>query len=923
MKKYIIIPFGVCLILIVLSGFYFNRQYIKQVETQKELLLWYVSDTKTKLEVIMSSVKELPHIVMPLMNEKDMVNADVTNKYKENISLLEQFYIDNNYFIREISVYNNFGDLFSLYRDNDNSTFIPDIYKPRNIHVLRPEMEIAVENKSFSIVLPLYKNRSLMGNVEVDLDVASLQRKLFQFCFDKGDLWPTSILDEETAQTLPLNGEWVLSFEKDLIQGVHDWRSGYFQGRIKGLGSSHKVVTCYESLKISGQCLGIAFTSNISPIFVSSVFAFVIGSLILLALTVVLIFYLFRKDAQNREALNENDRKIDLLRTVYRNTPVAIIAHYNDRRFIVSDYYFKMFDGIVDSKDDSKVIYPFIFKREFEDWDICTFEKNGKEVSLGRRQVDLKIDEDRFSIDTFWDITEIRQLMKETVRSDIAKSELLSRVCSDVKRMLTSATPMPLLTEHPVEEMQLVPVNNPIEDMTGVIDIVQDYANIEAGRITLDEIPFNLVDEVKKLTEKYQVVTRQKGVELRAEIASSAIRNVVGDPLRFNQIINELLFNAVRFTFEGVIRITIETTELQGRRILVKCSVEDSGQGMPKEKLRKLFSLDLRDKEDGESLGLGVIITKKLVNMMGGVMRVSTPSPVSTNPLAPGMQFSFSIICFSDHLSDKVLDFSSVMSYSEINVLIITSDKHQMQYLNKFLNQKGIHSDTYIYKNDAEDLLINKLIIDKHRYQMVVIGTSNSEMTFSIVEEIYRNDLTEHCLYVLVDVYSQKGNYIKAKSLNMDYYFVKSNDLTIYDSIFRKHFSHLSDEGIAKAELVRKDIQILIAENNNLSQYIARIIFQKMGFENVDFASSDLNLISQLNQKKYDIIFIDLRLPSSDGFSIAEVLRMKNYQMPIIAMTSTLTRENIKHIEESKMEGFLTKPVNPNSIMNILVKWFV
>ena len=922
MKKYFVIPSGVCLFLIVLSGFYFKRQYMKQVETRKELLVWYVSDTKTKLEIIMSRVRELPHIVKPLIGENDMINENTINKYTENLLLLEQFYKDNNYFIKGISVYNNFGDVFSLYRDKD-STFIQDIYKSRSVNVLISETGIAARNKSFSIVLPLHQNNNLAGNVAVDLDVASLQRELFQFCFEKGDLWPTSVLDEETAQTLPLNGEWVLSYEKDLIKNVHDWKSGFFQGKIRGLGSSPRVVTYYESLKIPEQCIGIAYSSNLSPLFASSMLAFIMSSLILLVLTVVLIYFLKRMISQNRKKLDEKDRRIDLLQTVYGNAPVAFIVYRNDSFFTANDYFFKLFDGVAALDDTGRVNFPFGFKREFEDWDVCTFEKSGKAIFLGRRQMSMKLDEDRFAIDAFWDITEMEERMKETVRSDIAKSELLSRVCSDVKKALNSAASMPLLEQHPSEEKYLVQVHKSTAELTGAIDVVQDYANIEAGRVVLDEIPFNLVEEIKKLTDKYQAVTRQKGIELRAEVTSSTIRSVVGDPLRFSQIINELLFNAVKYTHEGVIRISLETAELQGRKILVKCSVEDTGEGMPKEKLKKLFSLDLRDKEEGVSIGLGIIITKKLVNMMGGVMRVCSPSPISTDPLAPGMQFSFSIICFSDHLSDKVLDYSSIMSYSEINVLIITSDTHQMQYLSKYMNRKGIHSDIYIYKKDAEDLLINKLVIDKNRYQMVVIGTSNSEMTFSIAEKIQRNDLTEHCLYVLVDVFSQKGNYIKAKSLNMDYYFVKSKDLSIYDSIFRKHFSHLSEEGIAKAELVRKDIQILIAENNIISQCIAKIIFKNLGFENVDFASNDLTLISQLNQKNYDIIFMDLTLPSSDAFDVAEVLRMKKYQMPIIAMTSTLTRDNIKHIEESKMDGYLTKPLNPNNIKKTLVKWFV
>ena len=921
MKKHVVIPFGVCLFLIVLSGFFFKGKYLRQVETRKELMVWYVSDTKTKLDVIMSRVRELPHIVKPILGRGEL-NQDIVGRYVENISLLEQFYIENNHFIKGISVYNNSGDVFSLYRDKKDSAFVQDIYRSRNISVLRPERVIAAINKSFSIFIPLHQNNNLTGNVEIDLDVASMQKELFKFCFEKGDLWPTSILDEETVLTFPLNNEWVLPYEKDMIQGVLDWKSGFFQGNIKGLGSSHKVVTYYESLKIPELCVGIAFSSNISPLFASSAFGFAVVSAILIVLTAVLSYILNRMIVRHQKAIDQKDRRINLLQTVYGNAPVAFIVYRNDSFFTANNYFFNLFDGIASLDDAGKVNFPFGFRREFEDWDICTFERNGKEVFLGRRQMDMKLDEDRFAIDAFWDITEMEQRLKDTVRSDIAKSELLNRVCADVKKTLSGIRDATaLLTQQLPEEENITYVNKSTADLSGVIDMVQDYARIEAGCIVLDEIPFNLVDEIKKLTDRYHAEARQKGIELRAEISSSAIRNVVGDPLRFSQIINELLGNALKFTNEGSIRISLETAELQGRKIMVKCSVEDTGQGMAREKLKKLFSLDLRAKEEGEPIGLGVIITKKLVNMMGGSMRVTSPSPISTDPSVPGMQFSFSIICFSDHLSDKILDFSSIASYDQINVLIITSGSSQ-KHLTNFLNRKKINTDIYVYNKETEDLLIHKLIIDRNRYQIVVIAAANSEITFSIAEEIHRNDLTEHCICILVDIFSQKGNYIRAKSLDMDYYFVKSSDLSIYDSIFRTHFSHLSETGVSKAELVRKNLQILIAENNELSRNVVRIIFNKLGYE-VDFAQDALHLVNQLNQKNYDIIFIDLKFPPSDGFEIAEMLRMKNYKMPIIAMTSTLTRDNIKNIADSNMDGYLSKPLNPDKIKQILVKWFV
>ena len=923
MKKHVIIPLGICLILIVLSGFFFYRKYLIQVEIRKELLVGYVSNTKTKLGAIVARAGELPYIVKPLIGESNVLNGNIDEKFAENIEMLERFYVENNYFIRGISVYDMYNNVFNLYRDKD-STFIRDTYKSRTVYVLQSERAVVVDNRAFSIVCPIYLNQVLAGNVAIDLDLVSLQREMFKFCLEKGDVWPSTIFDDETVQTLPLNREWVLPFAKDMVREVRDGKSGFFQGKMKGLGSSEQVVTYYESLMIPDKCVGIAFSNNISPIIASSLLAFVVVLVILITLASVVSYILNRIIVQNRSALNEKDQRINLLQTVYGNAPVAFIVYRNDSYFTANNYFFKLFDGIASLDNLGKVNFPFGFQHEFEEWDVCKFEKNGKDICLGRRQMDMKLNEDRFAIDAFWDITEMEQRLKDTVRSDITKSELLSRVSSDVKKTLDGVSNvMALLMQQYPKEEHIGYISKSTADLSGVIDVVQDYANIEAGRIVIDEIPFNLVDEIKKLTDFYHAEAQQKGIELRAEIASSAIRNVVGDPQRFSQIINELLRNALKFTNEGSIRISLETTQLQGRKILVKCSVEDTGQGMAREKLKKLFSLDLRAKEEGESVGLGIIIIKKLVNMMGGSMRVTSPSPISTDPLAPGMQFFFSIVCFSDHhLSDKVLDYATVTSFRQINVLVITSDAYQMQYLNNHLSRKGIHSDIYLYNKDSEELLIHKLIIDKDRYQIVVIAATNSETTFAIAEQINRNDLTKYCLYVLVDAYSQKGNYIKAKSLNMDYYFVKNNDCSIFDSIFRNHFSHLSDEGIAKTDLVRKDIQILIADHNVLSQSVARVIFEKLGYH-VDFASNALDLVKQLNQKNYDVIFLDLNFPPSDGFEIAEMLRMKNYKMPIIAMTSSHTKDTIKRISGSGMNGHLPLPLKPESIKKILVKWFV
>ena len=921
MKKHVIAPCGICLLLMILSGLYIHRKYTMQVENQKELMVWYVSDVKTKLQVIKSRVRELPHIVKPIIDETNLMDVNVDSKYTENIELLEQFYIENNFYIRELSVFNKNGDVFNLYR-NKTGEFIKDIYKSRAINTLHSDMMVVAENNSFSIVAPVFHGNSLIGNVKVSFDIISMQEELYKSYIEKRNLWPTSVLNQEALITLPLDDEWVLSHEKDIVRLIQEQRSGFLHGKITGTILSAQVVTYVERLPIPEYYLGVAFSSNISPFKTSSLIAFLVVFLVLTAIAITSSLILNRMIVANRETVNLKDKTINVLQVIYDNSPVAFFVNRNEVFFTANNYFFKLFEGFASLDDTRKLNLPFKVNQEYKEWTLCSFSKIGKEISLGRRQMSLELDGDKYSIDAFWDITEMEQRLKEAVRSKITKSELLSRVSSEVRKTLNNVNDaVTLLTQKSPDEEYIAHINHLTAGLSGLLGDVQDYADIESGRVVLDEMPFNLVDEIKKVTELYQNETQQKGVELRVHIAASAIRNVVGDPQRFQQVVNELMSNAVKFIDKGSIRISLETTELQGRKILVKCYVDDTGRGMPREELKKLFALDLRVKNEGDSIGLGVIIIRKLVNMMGGKLSVASPSPISTDPSIPGMRFSFSIVCHSDQPIDKGLDFSSIQSFQEIKVLTITSDIHQTQYIDNFLKRRGIHSDFFIYNKETADLLINKLIIDKSRYQMVVIAMENSKISFDIANDIYLNRLAGYCIFVMVDSHAHRGNYLKAKSLDMDYYFLASSDMSIYDSILKNHFPNLSYSDIAITELIRSNLQIMIADNNVLGQMVARLIFKKIGYE-VDIVSDASELENQIEQKTYDIIFIDLMFPPVNGFEVSKMLRKRKYKMPIIAMTATLTKENLKHISSSGINGYLPKPLNPDSIRQILVKWF-
>ena len=932
MKKHVVIPFGICLFLIVLSALFLYWRYSGQVGARKDLMVKYVSESKIKMDAIALLVRELPYIVRPIIGETGMVDADVEKKYRDEIALLEQFYLRNDYFIKGISVFDRHGDVLRIYRDKETGAFIHDIYKPHSITIPRSEQKVVVENNSISIVNPVYKGIVLAGNVEVNLEIESLLQELFKSSLESDNIWPTFVFNQELTQTLPLEDEWVLSHERNISWGVWERKSDFLQGKIKGRESSVQVVTYYESLMIPEASLGIAFSYNISPLIVSSFITFTVLVVILVAMAFAVALIMNRMMNQFKEAINEKDQEIRLLQLIFSCAPTGIFVNRNNTLFSANNCFFTMFDGYLSLNDIGKEMEELNFppsfhhqrEQEFEGWDIYKFDRNGKEICLGRRQMNFDMASNRYLIDTFWDVTEMEHRLKDAIHSEIAKSELLRRVCVEIKKSLNNCgDAVDFLTEKFPDEEHIVQLNMLKNNVFKLIDDVQDYANIEAGRIVLDEESFTLAEEIKKVTDILQPEAQRKGIELHAHISSTSIRKVVSDPQRFRQILTELLNNAIHFTNEGSIRISLETADLPGRKTLVKCSVEDTGVGMPREKLKKLFLIELRAKEETESIGLGIIITRKLVNMMGGTLRASSPSPISTDPSTPGMQFLFSITCFSDQPFDKNLDYSGIIQCRDVNVLIITSDTSHIQYLTNYLNRQGITSDIFIYNRDSGELLTNKLVIDKNRYQMVVISAESSEMTFAIAEEIhrYKEDLTSNCLYMLIDAYSQTGNYVKAKSLNMDYYFVKSSDLSVFDEKIKTHFPHLSNAEIPENALVRKEIKILIAEKNEKNESAVTAMLEKMGYNKVDHASNAMSLMNLLNRRTYDIIFMDLRFTPTDGFQTADLLRKKDFKMPIIAMSSNLATERLKRIADSSLTGYLSKPVKEENIMNILTRY--
>jgi signal transduction histidine kinase/CheY-like chemotaxis protein len=928
MKKIIFIPVSICLLCIALSAYYVHSKYMMQTDIKKNILYSYASVIKEQVADIGKHLSYLPYVVQPIMDETGILSEKL-DMHPESTLHLEQFYAINNDFINSISVYDRNGNVFNIFRDNRDSSFIKDTYKSRDINILRSEKVLLADKNSFSFVMPVFHEDALSGNVVVNLNMKAFPKKLFKTYYDREGIWLFPVLGHEVNSGYPSGDGLKLSRIEDMMQQIDEQKEGWLIGEITGDQYSATVLSYYSHIPVSGYSVGIVISDNLSPAIASSWAEFAAAGSLILAITGAVIFVLCRISIRRRVENEEKDRQLSVMKTLYDEAPVGIMVSRQRELVSLNRHALELLNRYVSPRDIGRDMGAINFPPAFYDadagqdeWTLCSFGLDGQERLLGRKQVQVGIKNDKYTIDVFGDITQMEQGRKNAVRSEIAKSELLSRISKDVKKLMDGIEDaVVLLMQNDAGNPDILHIRDSAAALSEMMENMHDFADIEAGRVILDEMPFNVVDVLKQIIDSHTGEAQSKDISIHAHVASSVVRHVVGDAHRFGQILDQLLSNAVKFTASGEIRISLETTQPLHGKILIKCSVEDTGPGMSKKQLKNLFSIDLRAKDKKGTIGLGIVVAKQLIAIMGGTIRATSPSPLSTQPGAPGVQFQFTVQCLADRQADKRLNLDSIASCRQIGVLIIISDAHSVQYLSNPLIRKGIKPDIFTYNKESAELLVNKLIIDKGRYHIVIIAANDTD-SFSIAEEIHKADLTRDSLFVLIDSCSIQGSYLKAKELGMDYYFRKSDNLSDFDSILKTHFINLPAEEKPQMENIREGLRILVAENNALSQSVAKMVFKKLGCQ-VDFACNALDLISKLNNNTYDIIFLDLKFPPSDGFDIVGILREKGYKLPVIAMTSALTKENIKNISDSGMNGYVPKPPDVENIKKILLKWFM
>ncbi len=452
-------------------------------------------------------------------------------------------------------------------------------------------------------------------------------------------------------------------------------------------------------------------------------------------------------------------------------------------------------------------------------------------------------------------------------------------------------------------------------DLIHIINDILDYSKIEAGNLDLEHHPISLHNLTADLGNLLILKAEEQNIDLIFDIDENVPEFVIGDAVRIKQILTNLIGNAIKFTKVGEVVLKIGLTKIEGKTATLEFKVIDTGIGIPDNKIQHIFDsfsqVDASTTRNYGGTGLGLTITKSLVNMMNGDIWVHSN-------VGKGSTFTFTVQAAVDETITR-REFNTDI-FKEKTVLIADQSQTQRKLLAKNLRQFGVI--THIYASIEELILginqvpnIDAIIIEDYLYQSadkaikIGFGAQVKSKHIPIISTILFS--------ASVDKAFDESSIFLTKPIRREDFLgtlkgVLAGELETNDA--------LPDEIHHKV----RPISILLAEDNATNQLVAKGLMRNLGYE-IDVVDNGQKVMDMIDQKFYDLILMDVQMPVLDGLQTTQKLRMKVIaprQPIIIAMTANASEEDKQVCLFSGMNDYLSKPVTRGEIIEKIENWF-